>query len=417
MNEITTRILQGLVVAFVVMLAVSMIFNLFNRDYKTETAVYGSVSESESFQGVYVRDEIVAGYSGSGVVRYCVADGAKLGVGSVIAEVYSSEEQIDLRRLIAEKQDELALLNKIENPGTSENAQPSNLSALIGDQYRALMKLREQGNLNSIVEEKSELAVLMSTYQKITEDNVDFTERIAALRQEIAALEAKKTDPREVITADESAYFISYIDGYESELTVDTMASLTPQQLAEINDDGTYTADHTGVIGKLVDGYAWYIVGIFDNTTLRLSEGDKLYIRPDSASDTMSAKVISLTSAGNIGETQIILRCETMTYDTVQHRTERVEIVRETVEGVKIPRSAIRFMDIEETIKNDDGSTYTTTNRYMGVWVLVGENASFKKLDIVYETEDFYLSRLNAGADYVALYDDIIVDGVMADGN
>ncbi len=417
MNEITTRILQGLVVAFVVMLAVSMIFNLFNRDYKTETAVYGSVSESESFQGVYVRDETVAGYSGSGVVRYCVADGAKLGVGSVIAEVYASEEQIDLRSLIAEKQAELALLNKIENPGTSENAQPSNLSALISDQYKALMKMREQGQLDSIVEEKSELAVLMSTYQKITEEHVDFTERISALQQEITALEAKKTSPQEVITADESAYFISYIDGYESQLTADSMGSLTPEQIAAVNDDGAFTADHTGVIGKLVDGYAWYIVGIFDNTTLRLSEGDKLHIRPDSASDTVSAKVMSLTSAGNIGETQIILRCETMTYETVQHRTERVEIVRETVEGVKIPRSAIRFLDIEETVENEDGSTYTTTNRYMGVWILVGENASFKKLDIVYETEDFYLSRLNADADYVALYDDIIVDGVMADGN
>ena len=140
-------------------------------------------------------------------------------------------------------------------------------------------------------------------------------------------------------------------------------------------------------------------------------------IRPDSASDTMRAEVISLASAGNIGETQIIMRCETMTYDTVQHRTERVEIVRKTVEGIKIPRSAIRFMDIEETVVNEDGSQYQTTNRYMGVWVLVGENAAFKKLNIVYETEDFYLSELNAGADYIALYDDIIVDGVMADGN
>lgn len=417
MNEITTRILQGLVVAFVVVLVVSMIVNLFNRDYKTETAVYGSVSESESFQGVYVRNETVAGYSGSGVVRYCVADGAKLGVGSVIAEVYTSEEQIDLRNLIAEKQDELALLNKIENLGTSENAQPSNLAGLISDQYKMLMKLREQGHFDSIVAEKNELAALMSTYQKITEDNVDFTERISALQQEIVALEAKKTSPSEVITADESAYFISYIDGYEPQLTVDTIGTLTPEQIAAVNDDGVYTADRTGVIGKLVDGYAWYIVGIFDNTTLRLSEGDVLHIRPDSASDTMSAKVMSLTSAGNIGETQIVLRCETMTYDTVQHRTERVEIVRKTVEGVKIPRSAIRFLDIEETVENEDGSKYTVKNRYMGVWILVGENASFRKLDIVYEAEDFYLSRLNAGTDYVALYDDIIVDGVMADGN
>lgn len=417
MNEITTRILQGLVVAFIVMLVVSMIFNLFNRDYKTETAVYGSVSEAESFQGVYVRDEAVTKYSGSGVVRYCVADGAKLGVGSVIAEVYTSEEQIDLRNLIAEKQDELALLNKIENLGTSENAQPSNLAALINDQYKALIKMREQGRFESIVEEKNELAALMSTYQKITEDDVDFTDRISALQQEITALEAKKTSPKEVITAEESAYFISYIDGYETQLTVNTIGSLTPEQLAAVNDDGAYTADHTGVIGKLVDGYVWYIVGIFDNTTLRLSEGDVLRVRSDSSTETMSAEVVSLTSAGNIGETQIVLRCETMTYDIVQHRTERVEIVRETVEGVKIPRSAIRFLDIEETVEDEDGSKYTTTNRYMGVWILVGENASFKKLDIVYEAEDFYLSKLNAGADYVALYDDIIVDGVMADGN
>lgn len=417
MNEITTRILQGLVVAFVVVLVVSMIFNLFNRDYKTETAVYGSVSETESFQGVYVRDETVTEYSGNGVVRYCVTDGAKLGVGSVIAEVYTSEEQIDLRNLIAEKQGELALLNKIENLGTSENAQPSNLAALINDRYRALMKMREQGRFDGIVEEKSELTALMSTYQKITEDNVDFTGRISALQQEITALEAKKTSPREVITAEESAYFISYIDGYETQLTVDTIGTLTPEQIAAVNDDGAYAANRAGVIGKLVDGYAWYIVGIFDNTTLRLSEGDTLRVRPDSASETMSAKVVSLTSAGDISETQIVLRCETMTYDIVQHRAERVEIVRETVEGVKVPRSAIRFLDLEETAENEDGSKYTTQNRYMGVWILVGENALFKKLDIVYEAEDFYLSRLNAGTDYVALYDDIIVDGVMADGN
>jgi hypothetical protein len=52
----------------------------------------------------------------------------------------------------------------------------------------------------------------------------------------------------------------------------------------------------------------------------------------------------------------------------------------------------------------------------MGVYVLVGESTEFRKLDIIYEDEDFYLSRLNAGSGYVSLYDDIIVKGVMADG-
>ena len=101
----------------------------------------------------------------------------------------------------------------------------------------------------------------------------------------------------------------------------------------------------------------------------------------------------------------------------MQHRTERVEILRKTVEGIKVPRSAIRFKEIEETIKNEDGTTYTQKTNYKGVYVRIGETAEFRKLDIVYEDENFYLSSLNAGNGYVALYDDIIVKGVTADGS
>ena len=52
----------------------------------------------------------------------------------------------------------------------------------------------------------------------------------------------------------------------------------------------------------------------------------------------------------------------------------------------------------------------------MGVYVLVGEKPEFRRLDIVYEDEGYYLSSLNAGSGYVSLYDEIIVKGVMADG-
>ncbi|MBR6760443.1 MAG: hypothetical protein IKM30_00225 [Oscillospiraceae bacterium] len=418
MNEITTRILDALVLLFAVVLAVSIIYNLLNRDYETETAIYAEISEVSSFQGVYVRDETVASYSGQGAVRYCVTDGAKLGVGSVIAEVYSSEEQIDLRRRIADKEAELSLLEKIENPGTSEYAQPANLSALIQEHYKQMLRFREQGNFHALAEEKSELTVLMSTYGKITGTEPDFSSHIQTLQQEITSLEAKKSEPFEIITASESAYFVSYVDGYESVLTVDTMRSLSPQDIAAVNDDGMPDAEYNpNAIGKLINGYAWYIVGVFDNTKMRLSEGDRVKIRLESVSETISTEVVSLISAGNISETQITLRCEKMTYDVVQHRTERVELLRDTIEGVKIPRSAIRFQEISETVTDENGSSYQQNTKYMGVYVLIGENAEFRKLDIIYEGEDFYLSALNAGTGYVALYDDIIVDGVMANGS
>ncbi|MCQ2434486.1 MAG: hypothetical protein MJ062_04535 [Oscillospiraceae bacterium] len=416
MNEITTRILDYLVLLFAVVLASSIIYHLFNQDYKTETAIYAEVSDVSKLQGVYVRSETEKSYSGSGAVRYCVSDGAKLGVGSVIAEVYDSEEQIDLRRSIAKKQDELSMLTKVENPGTSDYAQPANLSTLIEEQYKTMLRLREVGDYSSMLERKREMTVLMSTYDKITGQSDNLQSRITELQDEISMLELRLTEPMEKITAEKSAYFVSYVDGYEKILTPQNMAQLRQEQLAEVTDGGPPNAERSpNVIGKLIDGYEWYIVGVFDNTKLRLSEGDSATVRLESVSDDLHAEVVSLVSAGDITKTQVILRCETLTYDVVQHRTERVEILRKTVEGVKVPRTAIRFQKMPKL--DEEGKETDELENCMGVYVLVGENAEFRKIEIVYEDEEYYLSSLNAGNGYVALYDDIIVNGVMADGD
>ena len=87
MNEITTRILKMLLLVFAVVLASTIFYHLLFQDYETVNATYYEVTDSSHFQGVYIRDESVLRYSGTGAVRYCADDGAKLGVGSVIAEI------------------------------------------------------------------------------------------------------------------------------------------------------------------------------------------------------------------------------------------------------------------------------------------------------------------------------------------
>ena len=423
MNELTTRILKILVLVFAVVLASTIFYHLLFQNYQTENAAYYQVQDTSAFEGVYVRNETVQRYSGTGALRYCVNDGAKLGVGSTIAEVYADEEQIDLRRRIAEKQNELAMLNKIENPGTREHAQPANLSSLIREQYRSLITSREHGDFASVLANRQDLTVYMSTYEKITNPSVDYNSRIVALEDEIGRLNVQKREPEFVIRADRSAYFISYVDGYEELLRTDNVRQLTAEQIADVKDEGTGNADPLA-IGKLVDGYSWYIVGVFDNTKLRLSEDNIATVRLESLNRTLHVKVQSLLSAGDITKTQAVLRCDQFTYDIVQHRTERVEILRNNIEGIRVPRSAIRFKTLDEPVLNEkdepvldaEGNPVTQPVDTMGVYVLVGESTEFRKLDIIYEDEDFYLSRLNAGSGYVSLYDDIIVKGVMADG-
>ncbi|MBP0970525.1 MAG: hypothetical protein IKX57_04800 [Oscillospiraceae bacterium] len=419
MNEITTRILKILLLVFAVVLALSIFYHLFFNNYETENAIYYEVSDVSTFQGVYVRNETVRRYNGSGAVRYCVDDGEKLGVGSVIAEIYSNEEQIDLRRTIAEKEAELAMLSKLENPGTSENAQPAKIASLIDEQFRSMIRQREHGNISAVCSARQELTVLMSTYEKITNSAVDYQDRIVALEDEIARLSRRKTAPDDVIRAEKSAYFVSHADGYEAILTGDNVRQLTPDQLSAVTDDGSDNGSPSGgsqVIGKLIDDYGWYIVGVFDNTKLRLSEDDMATVRLESHPSDLRVSVVSLISAGDITKTQGVFRCEQLTGEVVKHRTERVEILRETVEGIRVPRSAIRFKNMEVEEKDDEGNVTTSMQNCMGVYVLVGETAEFRRIKEIYEDDTYYLSDLDAGKGFVELYDDIIVKGVMADG-
>ena len=147
------RIVRWLLAVMSIVCVFSVVYHLYNQQYETETAIYATADESVAFQGVYVRDETPCTYSGQGAVCYQVSDGGKLGVDSVIAHIYGDESQIDLLQQISALQNELALLEKIQNPGTSESAQPANLSGLIQEHYKSLILHRERNQLTALESE------------------------------------------------------------------------------------------------------------------------------------------------------------------------------------------------------------------------------------------------------------------------
>ena len=56
----------------------------------------------------------------------------------------------------------------------------------------------------------------------------------------------------------------------------------------------------------------------------------------------------------------MIVKCDELTYDLVQHRTEQVEMIKGEYEGIKVSRKAIRFKDIEETVVDEETGEKTT---------------------------------------------------------
>lgn len=414
-NNIVVKILRNAVLILFIVICISVFYNSRNRDSDTVSALMAEATASADFKGVFIRDEEVVSYSGGGVLNYNVSDGGRLGNGTVIAEVYPNDTQISTDREIERLEKELDILNKIQNPGTVESAQPSSLSENIEEYYRNLIYCRDIGDYESVESDMDELLILLSTYQIVTDETVDFSQKIADISGQLFELKSTSVSPSETIESDRSAYFVSYCDGYEDTLTKENLDSLTIEQLKEVSDTKT---ESSTIVGKIIDGYEWYLAGIIDNSRKEYTVGDTVTLRFASASEDFIAEVADIRDEGDASESIIIVSCHQFNYDLVQHRTDNVELIKGDYRGLKVPREAIRFKAIEETIVDKEtGIESVVTTNYKGVYILEGEQVEFKKIDVIYEGGDYVLSAVHdEDSSYLSLYDDIMIEGVDSNG-
>lgn len=409
-SGIIVKILRNAVLLLLLLVLVSIVYNFRNRQTPTETALMADAVAAADFKGVFIRDEEVITFSGNGVLSYNVTDGGKVGIGTVIANVYPDDEQIGRNREINSLEKELDILKKIQNPGTLESAQPASLSENISESYRSLIYNRDMHNYSELRDEIENLIVQMSTYQIITKSVSGFNQQIADINAELAELKANSITPSEVIKAKESAYFVSYCDGYETELSPDRLDEIT---VADINSIADRRSDERDIVGKMIYGYSWYLAGIVDNSRKEYSVGNYVQIKFNSSDEKFDAVIVDVRDEGEPEQSIIILQCSQFNYDLVQHRAENAKLIKDEQAGLKVPRDAIRFDDIEEDVYDDDDNVIgSTITNYKGVRIMKGEQVVFKKIDVIYEGSDYVLSKVHDNdSSYLALYDDIITEG------
>lgn len=398
MNTITVRILMFFLSVFILVTVFSQFILQASQDYVTETALIYSSAEKVTFQGVYIRNETILEHKVDGILSYPCNDGGKVANGSVVAYVYESENDIYINQRIEKLKEEVELLESAQNPGTTEVTTPAFISKLIDQQYQTIAVLIAENDLQTLAEERKKLQTLMGIYQIVINEETDFNSAIDELNTEIKELEHRKKQPIDTITADSTGYFISYIDGFEKELSPDRINTLTVGKIKEIiNQSMEDTAEKS--VGKIVDGYEWKMVGVVNAEQTSFYIGNEVTVKFASTPDTVTAVIEDIVKSDNPEESIIILSCDELTYDLVQRRVERVEIILNDHEGIKVPRKAIRF--------NKDNDK--------GVYVILGQRIMFKKIDSVYECDEYILSKITSDDEYVSIYDDIICEGEISD--
>ena len=418
MNTRTAKLLLAILVLFLMLTVINVVVHIFKNDYVTETAVAVSASNAVSFKGVYIRDEQPIEYKGKGVISYAVDDGGRLSAGEIAAYVYNDEKQIRINEKIAEIDAEIAVLNKIQNPGTQEVDQPAYLAGLIENAYKNIIAYKEAGDLEKLRSEKEELVIYLSTMQYVTQEILNFSDKIASLKTERHNLESQQIDPIDAIPVPNSAYFVSYTDGYENILNFRKAETLTASEIKSVTDINGAKKDSG--IGKIINGYTWKIAGVIEDPRDYFKDGKKIKLYFPSSGNTIDAVIEKIRPAetDNQNEKIIIINCTDMSYDFVQHRVETIEIQDEEYKGIRIPREAIivKEMEIEKRNPETDAIEMVKTG-VRGVYIKQGEKVTFKLIDEIFQDEDYIVSRVRPESKYVQLYDDTIVSGVSVGGD
>ena len=133
------------------------------------------------------------------------------------------------------------------------------------------------------------------------------------------------------------------------------------------------------------------------NTADRYFVNETLKFSVDSSENTHDVYVESITPTGNGNEAIIVISCDELDSELARTRVADVELTFVEETGIRAPRVAIRFLNGEK-----------------GVYVMVGEKLEFKKLDVIYEGDDYVLSENTADDDYLNLYDRIVIDPISA---
>ena len=141
------------------------------------------------------------------------------------------------------------------------------------------------------------------------------------------------------------------------------------------------------------------MVGII-NTADRYFVNEKLVFSFASSNARHTVTVESITPTGNGNEAIIVLSCEELDSEIASSRIQEADLVLNEYTGLRVPREAIRFV-----------------NDVKGVYVIVGERTEFKKLDVIYEGDDYVLSANISDDDFLNLYDRIILEPIENTGN
>lgn len=377
-------------------------------------AAYGyRVEEGVSLSGCLVRRERVLEDGGGELMRLQREEGERVGAGGTVATVYADQASLDRQSEIA------ALENRVEQLRYAQEASASTEVSLKLDSQieQAILDYRRELAEEQLADAEEHGSTLRALVLKRDYTfSGDLSAQMEEVQAELQALRAQAAGSVRRITAPVSGLYSAVVDGYENVLTPESLEGLTPSSLAALRPDETVSSN----VGKLVLGDAWYYAAALPvEEARRLEEvssskrkaGDSLVLRFSKTVERDLPVTVERIGAEENGKAVVIFRGETYLNQLTVLRQQSALAVTGSVEGVRVPTEALRLVAGTET----DGDGAERQVQRTGVYCIVGAEARFKPVDVLYTGEGFVLVRssVKEGQEKLRLRpgDEVIVSG------
>ena len=394
------RIAAGILSVFLLGYVTFQIFGSSRGGYSTQTVYAQSVTQTIPVEGIFFREETVIPVEASGVVSSYYEAGTKVAARTALGCVYPDEAAVRNQYRLRDLQNALDALKKAENAAASSDVvKPDVLNGQAADYVSRVIASRDKESLSGLAELKSGLLEIMARRALVLSEAEDYSVRTAELEEQIAQLKSQMTQGTQEFSATVSGYYVDHVDGWEEALTPQRLDEMSVSDVEQfVEEYAGYSTDQSAV--KIVTSHDWQFVFTLSEQELQSLAGNRtVSIQFPGREEPVKMKVRTSERDPNTGRYKVCLEGDTINAYLLGTRVQSADIVVTTYSGLKIPKEALRFPDNQ-----------------MGVYVILGDKMYFRKIEQIYETTDYILSRTyykgdTDGAEFVKLYDTIIVKG------
>ena len=345
------------------------------------------VEQTLDLSGFVVREERVLPDEGGGLLRIQRSEGERVAAGGTVASVYADQASLDRQAEIENLESRVEQLQYAQDLALAAET-TRKLDAQIAQnllEYRRFLAADRLYDAEGTALELRAL-VLKRDYSDTGNGNIGL--QLQELGAQLLNLRSQAEGSVRRITAPEAGLYSVEVDGFEAVLTPDMLEGLTPSALSSLTADPS-TASRTG---KLVLGDEWYyaaVVSAEDGASLQqlqAESGGTLLLRFSKGVDRDLPVTLESLGARENGRMVAVFRGTRYLRELTLLRQQRAQIVTGSTTGIRVPRECLRA---ERAYLDSDGRT--VTEERTGIYCLVGREARFKPVEVVYSADGFVL--------------------------